>query len=684
MLIEDKRLLGSRYTDYLNEKYPPRKYVRHNLTSSNKMSKNSAKCINVKFMNPKLSSITLDHIHSNLDELKLDYINSLPEALTIIQKLKIKIMEYDSCNNKNIETAISHISNIEGENEFLKSQLLDCYEKLSKYSDKYGDEILNNHVYNIIFEFKLKWARIKVFKFITETIRLNWHYDYITSCFTGKKAFRYKLKGFIGLQKAFVNATFRDQVFQKRSVTSVKEIFYTIKLNYILNKNVKKLNKIQKAIGLIFYFKKLRMNVYRSREFKLVKQKSENTYYSKAIKKSFASLKVNLLHNVKFGFNTHFSNFNVTNNNLPSQVSIDKLPHTNSINYCNTKNKIHFTKFFRDIGKSDCSKKIKSNYVNSLLLVKNIFEKTHDKIKDKYSYKTKLTTLNKFFFHWKMFSVNANQNIDLILRVSKGVTSLFFHKAKKRIFLNDTENNIKLIQARTIYKSLQQSINKKKNKNMLLPLRLAKFNYSLFFDRVTQLAKLKSFYNDKTKPILQKYVFNKLKYNHIVKNQINYLKEFTNSVASKKLSLMHRTLFKLKLFKTIKASILINKKISIFRNKYRSLEIFSKSLATIRTKCLLMRIFKIKNYYINLINNMKLLLEEKSQALNEMELRYSLIYNDLSIVEKSNASLLNENEFFKSKLSQIEANKTEEIIKMKQLYEANLKDINSKNSINNI
>ena len=102
----------------------------------------------------------------------------------------------------------------------------------------------------------------------------------------------------------------------------------------------------------------------------------------------------------------------------------------------------------------------------NLLLVKNIFEKTHDKLKDKYSYKTKLTTLNKFFFHWKMFSVNANQNIDLILRVSKGVTSLFFHKVKKRIFLNDTENNIKLIQARTIYKSLQQSINKKKNKNV--------------------------------------------------------------------------------------------------------------------------------------------------------------------------------------------------------------------------
>ena len=44
----------------------------------------------MKFLNPKLSSITLDHIHSNLDELKLDYINSrkkiyVPEYYELIK-----------------------------------------------------------------------------------------------------------------------------------------------------------------------------------------------------------------------------------------------------------------------------------------------------------------------------------------------------------------------------------------------------------------------------------------------------------------------------------------------------------------------------------------------------------------------------------------------------------------------
>jgi len=33
MIIEDQNLLNSPYTTLLNEKYPPRKYLRHNQTS---------------------------------------------------------------------------------------------------------------------------------------------------------------------------------------------------------------------------------------------------------------------------------------------------------------------------------------------------------------------------------------------------------------------------------------------------------------------------------------------------------------------------------------------------------------------------------------------------------------------------------------------------------------------------
>jgi len=33
MVIEDQNLLNSQYTTILNEKYPPRKFLRHNLTS---------------------------------------------------------------------------------------------------------------------------------------------------------------------------------------------------------------------------------------------------------------------------------------------------------------------------------------------------------------------------------------------------------------------------------------------------------------------------------------------------------------------------------------------------------------------------------------------------------------------------------------------------------------------------
>lgn len=697
MLIEDKRLVDSRYTNFLNDLYPPRKYVKHNLTSSNKMNKHS-KNLYVKFMNPKLNNIALENIHNNIDELKLDYINSLPEALTIIQKLKIKILEYDNANNKNIELAIRHINSLEEENEFLKQQLVDSYNKLTKYTDKYGDEILNKHVYNIVNKFKLKWAKIKIFRFITKTIALNHYYDNIINDHLLKNQYKLIFKGFMCLQRAYINSTFTDQLSQRRVITSIKEMFDLININRILNQKEKKYKKIHKAISLIFFFKNLNANRFKSKEIKLKEKKSRTCNYFKALKKSFASMKVNLLYSIKYGLNNsrdflNNSNNAISNNSLyntnrnefyksTAQSNLKNHYQSNfsliTDNVGNYNNKIGFTKFFRDINKLDAPVVLKQKYSEALSLMRKTILKTHGKIENKFTFKSMLTTLSKHFNHWKTFSINVNQNIEFIINMAKGLTSLFFYKCKRRIILKDEPTNVKLIQASTICKALKLSKDKKIKRNIKLPAAILKYRYKTFLKRTTLVAKQTLLFKQKLAPILLKNYFEELKKNYVIKQSILFLKNFSDNAARKRLCIINSNLMKAKFFKICKNNILEKKKIVIIQNKHMNYEIFSKTISTIRTKCLMNRIFKIKNYYINLINNFKMIIEEKTQNILNIEGNYNLIRNDLVVLEQSNSELLNENNFLKTKINQLEIKIEDDSLKTNQLFEKNMKDINSK------
>lgn len=650
MLIEDKRLIDSKYTQHLNKIYPPRKYVKHNETSSNRFQKHNPKSINVKFMNPKLNSIGLEQIHNNLDELSLNSINTFPQALTIIQKLKIKIIEYESANNKNIEVAFQHLKCLEEENEFLKLQLKDSYEKLGKYSERFGDEILNPHVYNIVRKFRKKWASVKLLRFLALSVsKIKFYEQRLSYTFT-KKSIELKMKAFLGLQKNYLNMVYQDKMSNKRSSNMVNEIFQRIKINYQLNKRSRVMQKKQKAIAFFIYFTTLKSFYVKSKISKSRSDTAVTAHSAKLKRKSVGAFKFNLLYNIKYGFNPEIRK----------------------------SESIKFSKYLKERNMTNSSLVKKSKSIRALSLLKTIFLRTHSKLEMKYSYKNKLTTLNKFFDHWKLVSLNVSMNIEFIIRTTKAITSLFFKNCRKDICRKDKETNLKLIHSVVFFKSMKKIIKKKKIRNEVYPQIAIKKHFMSFLQNVMT----QSNYNARLKsaliPLRVCQAFGKLRWHLEETKSKVFLRNLAKNVMKRRLEGMHVALTRHRLFKECLSRIDIKNKIGKFRKKYTGIEIFSKTISKLRSVCLLTRIFKIKAYYINFITNLKQVIEEKSSLIFDLENSYSQMNEELSQIETANSNLATENEFLKKKINQLETELESNHEKINLMFDKNVKDIQCK------
>jgi len=104
MLIEDPSLSQSPYTQLLNKKYPPRKYLKHNLTSWLRFQSkhnNDFKEINVKLMNPKIdfkkdfNLKKLTYKNDDILENTSESITDIKKACELIEVLKSKLLEYE-------------------------------------------------------------------------------------------------------------------------------------------------------------------------------------------------------------------------------------------------------------------------------------------------------------------------------------------------------------------------------------------------------------------------------------------------------------------------------------------------------------------------------------------------------------------------------------------------------------
>lgn len=651
MLIDDK-LLDTQYTEYLNNLYPPRKYLKHNLTSSKRFNKFNSKNINIKFLNPKLNSFGLEQIHNNLDELSLDYINSLPQALTIIQKLKTKIIEYDLANNQNIELAQEHIFKLEDENCFLKEQLKDCYTKLGKYSEKYGDEILNKYVYNIINKFKVKWSRIKLLKFFYFNYLVNKKHSYIIKQMLFNKYYNLKLKGFLSLQKNYLYYLNINKMNYKRELLIKFNLLNLFKINNNLNLKERSFFKYKKGLSKIFTFKKLSINCVKSKNNKINNKKSMFYYKQCLIKKAINSYKINLYTNIKY-------------NLKPS------LRHNNFIK---------FTNFLVKRGYDKLSTNRKSKYNYGLISLKKIITQTHERVEKKYLYKNKIKVLSNFFDIWKSYITIYNRNIQVLINTSKEITKLFFMECKKNIYRKDYESNIKLIQSHTFFKCFKKRIKQNNITKVVYPSMLIKKSFIRMLKNMKFKTNLKNniiFKNIMT-PILIKSAIDIFKYKIYNMKKNIFIENLIKNIANKRLLNLKVRLGIRNFFKNIDNRVFLNKKIKIFKKKLTGLEIFSKTLNKIRTKCLFKRVINIKTYYVNLIEDMKKIIEEKSINLNCLESKLIVNDEEMQSLLNSNNNLYNENEYLKKQIELLEDKMNEDKQKSSILFEKNINDIKSK------
>jgi hypothetical protein len=84
----------------------------------------------------------------------------------------LKVLEYEETNNNDIEASFKIIDELKAENEFYKKKLLDNYEILDKYEERYGDiAMIGEYTYSTIQKFEKKFASIKVFSALKDNLK---------------------------------------------------------------------------------------------------------------------------------------------------------------------------------------------------------------------------------------------------------------------------------------------------------------------------------------------------------------------------------------------------------------------------------------------------------------------------------------------------------------------------------
>ncbi len=358
MLITDPTLLNSPYTTLLNEKCPQRKYIRHNLTSWLKCNKNKGRDISVKIMNPELKykpeNLNLKKLSYNNEEVNEFEINRLEDALEVIRKLKLKVLEYEETNNENIESSLKIIDELKAENEFFKKKLLDNYEILDKYEEKYGDAaVLGEYTNSILEKFEKKFAMKKIFSLLKNNLRNQkiFREKYIN--FKRNVDFVSKIKSFLSLQKNVMIEKFSHKLHMKRLYILYKNAFFSLKTNMHLKKLSNKYNQIKRTIRLIYYFKILRINIGNEKVNSIYSKKGLSFYFSRKKRNVFDILKYNVYFNKEKGISR---------------------PQLNKHNNIVREKCLGFMNFLKDTNSLDADPEIKEKKFKALKVFRQLYD----------------------------------------------------------------------------------------------------------------------------------------------------------------------------------------------------------------------------------------------------------------------------------------------------------------------
>lgn len=418
MSIENPSLCNSPYTQLLNKKYPPRKYLKHNLTSwlryHNKHG--NEKEIHIKLMNPKLDfkkdfnlkklTYKTEDILENTSESMTD----IKKACELIEALKTKLLEYEITNNKNIDLAVEQIEKLEHENNFFRQKLLGCYEELNFYKEKYDDDILEtnglyDHKRYLVKNLRSKWLKYKFFYGLKSRIEFLKNLRINYNNLFNRKCFMLMFKGFLSLEKNRINSIVVKKVENKTIYNKKKRAFNFIKKNLAFKRLIGKFSNIQKQISLILTFKNFRYNLTLKKYYCDLNKKALLRYYLKTAQKIFTILKRNLL----------------IQSSTPSYSK--KFEESKKINFIN---------FFKNLKNGNRLNNIeKTQKTKGLNMLKNLVEKKIIKMFTKYSSIKFRNYFENKFYKWKKktFYPIKKRTFSFIFAIK--LMQLFFKKIKR-------------------------------------------------------------------------------------------------------------------------------------------------------------------------------------------------------------------------------------------------------------
>lgn len=360
MLISDPNLANSNYTSILNEKYPQRKYLRHNLTSWLRCNKSKIRDISVKITNPELKykhdSLNFKKLSYNNEEVNELDINKLEDAMEIIKKLKVKVLEYEETNNTNIESSMKIIDDLKSENEFFKKKLLENYEVLDKYEEKFGDTaVIGDYKNSTLMKFQRKYSAIKLFSILKNNMKRIRAYREKYVKFYENVNFVLKIKAFLSLQKNALIEKYSSKLQLKKYFQMYKSAFKSLKDNLMLCRLSQNFFQIQKTIILVFYFKTLRLNIGQKRINSIYRNKGSGHYYSKKLRNVFEILKYNVYYNKEKG--------------LSRPRKIDEREQSK-----NSQKRISFLNFLKDTNTLEIQPVLKEHKFRALKVLRQVYE----------------------------------------------------------------------------------------------------------------------------------------------------------------------------------------------------------------------------------------------------------------------------------------------------------------------
>ena len=668
MTIDDPSLQSGEYTVILNEKYPPRKYLKHNAQSFNKTTKNIKSDLKFTFLNPKINFAdynlkSLTYKNEEIDETK---ITNLPDALEIIDRLKTKLINYELTNNSNIEKANELINKLKEQNEFYVKKLNEIYNNMDIIEKEYGIDINHpnpNDPMNILVKnFRERWLKRNFMNLFKSRIyrQQNIRYLYYNNILV-KHNNNLKLKSLIGFEKMQNICEFKKTLGKKREIYKKRQILYDLKQNVILTNLQRKFYDVQKNLYQLLYIKELKLAIYRKKGYSSSNKKALLHYYLKTTGKVIKILKVNAIHN--------------TSNNIRTINKKDQCTNDTPINY------LRFTKNLSKKYKNKLTPQIKEQKIKGLQKLKQ-FHNRIERINNEKMINQKETNKNIILAHYlKLWQKGSDENYKILqfgMNLRNKIIKSFFTQIKKfhkhKYYDMALHNQlIKQINALQFFDKIRYKVKIKKNKNQFTK-KLPSIIISSIFSKLYNLSQNdpKIHFNRIRKKVLFSDFFDKSKASiasHNKQIQLLNLKE-------KFLSLYPNIYYKI-------VFLILRNKVLLSRIKYlRIKKLLNKHYITKSIRKLLLLSFKkkeskIRLYYENTIASIKKILNEKAGIINKMEYdNNDLAYNYEKTLTQIN-NMTKENENLRKIICEMKYNFEVEKKRYTELLQQNSNDLQS-------